>query len=165
MKILSFCVFSILSVHSAQIWTHPNVEAALPDTPLAPGAVQLNIVSIESEFPQNYIWFSGIWIGYFANEWRAPVWTTAVVAPPVFFDDSPQFERSALPVITVPGPSVPPTIIPPSTTLPVIHDLPITPDPDPSVVISNVPEPGFLTLWPLWIFCGVGSVVKRRIGL
>ena len=156
MKILSLCLLSLLPANSAQIWTHPNVEAALPVTPLTPAAVQLNIASIEREFPQNYIWVSGNLIGYFPNEWRAPVWTTFALAPPEYLDESPRFEGISVPTLTVP-----PLPIPPMPNPPVIHVLP--PAPAPFVVQSNVPEPGFLTLWPLWIICGAVWGVKRKI--
>lgn len=203
MKTLSLLCLSFLSIHSEPIWIHPNVQAALPAVPVAPGELQLDSGSIEREFPQSSIWYSGDWVGYFVNEWRAPIWTTPAVGPAEFADDGPTFQRILFPPPTLPSPFEPPgnisnpimpPVVPPGSffhplspptdstppvvpgdTLhsfvpPIIIVHPLEPPSPPSVdpihipeapVSSDVPEPAFLSLWPLWILYGVFMAIRK----
>jgi len=71
------CLLSSVAPAGPIFWDHPAVRAALGEDG-APYEVPgpLDIEAMMRESPQSYIWYLGGDVGYFRNEWRAPIWTT-----------------------------------------------------------------------------------------
>ena len=77
MKLSTLLLFAACSVLATPVfWGHPNVQTSL-DAPQLPfgQVVDVNLDDLITQNPQDQIWFTGGLVGYFANEWRAPVWT------------------------------------------------------------------------------------------
>ncbi|MBL8238156.1 MAG: hypothetical protein JNM66_12090 [Bryobacterales bacterium] len=167
------------SLQAGPIWSHPNVQVALPEPTVSIGLIALSPSLLELEFPQNVIWYTGGLVGYFANEWRAPIWSTPNYRP---LEDE---ETAVLPVFNRPNvvppgwkeyytpPETNPYIVPETQDPPVIPvnppvipvNPPVVPPVNPPVVppvIVTIPEPGFLTVWPVAALLGWGAWRRRN---
>jgi hypothetical protein len=114
---------------------------------------------IELQFPQNSIWYEGELVGYFTNTWTAPIWTTPFIALPPAFENVYDLERETSPPITHPQiPQIP--VTPPTPPTDPEDDVPPIIDP---VIVTAVPEPGFLSLLPMLIPFGAAVAFRRRL--
>lgn len=141
-------------------WQHPNVSAALPG-PSAPGVgFIVDLDEVQEEFPQANIWFGDGLVGYFANEWRAPVWTA--MASLVITDDP--YAISDPPYVPPPGP---PPLVPPVPPIPPVPPGPGGPDPTPGpgptpqVPLNPVPEPRSLAVLGA-VLCAAAMLARKR---
>jgi len=142
-------VFLMMSVSAiaSPFWNHPNVQAATP-APFNNEYYTLDLMKLQNQSPQNSIFYNGGVVGYFANEWKLPIWTTPVVLPPtefpwVFEEDKvkgPPFHPPvvALPFVVPPYGSNHPVGNPPFTHPPFV---PKSNDPFCPPAGSDVPEP------------------------
>lgn len=141
MKFSTILLFAASCVLAAPVfWGHPNVQVGLaPELPLGQ-IIDLSLEDLISQNPQDQIWYTGGLVGYFSNEWEAPVWTTPWVdwgnepeerGQPVV---SPPYTPPVTPPRTLPDPPDPPRVI----IHPVIHP----PEPPPFHPPPDNPPPG-----------------------
>lgn len=162
-NIIVFLIMTVPAIASP-FWNHPNVAAATP-APFNGEYYTLDLLQLQNQSPQNGIFYTGGVVGYFANEWRLPIWTTPVVIPPVelpwVFEDQHNGRPVAPPVV------VPPHVIPPSGPNPPGGNPPFTPPPfvpkpnDPFCPPSgsDIPEPSTYVMIGAGL---VGLAVYRR---
>ncbi|MEO6759715.1 MAG: hypothetical protein ABIO24_09705 [Saprospiraceae bacterium] len=126
MKFSTIFIFAASSVLAAPVfWGHPNVQVGLaPELPYGQ-VIDLQINDLFTQNPQDQIWYTGGLVGYFTNEWQAPVWTTPLVDLRV----EPN-EREPVPFSQPNAPPVNPVIK--------IGD---PPDPKPVIIYSVPPAP------------------------
>jgi hypothetical protein len=117
-------------------FTHPNPLAHLPE-PTIQMPTDLSITLLAKESPQFAIWYTGGIVGYFSNEWDAPVWTTPAAGQVKEYDEP---ER---------------VYLPPNYGPPVVVNPPDCP-PDPVPV--QTPEPG------TWALVGAALMTLAFIG-
>jgi hypothetical protein len=142
-------------------WGHPNVQVSLDAPQLSFGQViDLNLGELTTQNPQNQVWFTGGLVGYFVNEWDAPIWTVPWLdwrlepresEAPLLFPhfDPPVAQRLSIsdppdPArfisqqnVQPPGPS-PTDTRRPDPPLPDIRRLDVNPDPP---AVNETPEP------------------------
>jgi uncharacterized membrane protein YgcG len=174
-------LFGIVPSHALPIWNHPNVSAALPVTVSVVDELTVFEEALAQQAPQSFIWTDNTLVGYFANEWRAPIWTTV--------NQDPYNTAAALALEFADGPDLSEVIPPGGQTGgggPFDFDngngsgtgggsgsgggtgtgggtggiLP--PFRDPSDPFLTVPEPGFLSLWPAGAAYAAGWAWRRR---
>lgn len=146
-------------------WEHPNVRASFDEPTLPFGQSELlDGNDLSRQNPQFQIWYTGGLVGYFANIWRAPIWTTPWIAwyekedifSDLTTDPPPPADPPPPPVDPPPPPPVdppPPPIDPPP---PPVDPPPPPVDPPP----VHTPEPG---TWFL-IGGGLAAVAATRRG-
>lgn len=76
-KVILFLMMAVSAVASP-FADHPNVLASLP-APNNGEYYTLDLNDLRLQSPQSNVYYTGGVVGYFANEWRLPIWTTPQV--------------------------------------------------------------------------------------
>jgi hypothetical protein len=147
-KVILFLMVAV-SVIASPFMDHPNVLVALP-APSNGEYYTLDLNQLQRQSPQNTVYYTGGVVGYFANEWRLPIWTTPQVLDkkdiPWVLRDNDEVRNNVYVPVVVP-------VVP-------RHD-------DPFCVPSNpVPEPSSFACFLIgigMIIVGVRNGKKNRV--
>jgi hypothetical protein len=74
LKLLVLCTLFSLTLSATPFWSHPNTQVYLPE-PTILFTTDLNLNTIQTQFPQFNIHYTDGLVGYFKDESTNPIWT------------------------------------------------------------------------------------------
>ena len=152
MKIIVILILVAGSMLAAPMfWGHPNVQINLAEPALPFGQfAALALADLVRESPQNQMWYTGGLVGYFSNEWEAPIWTSTRIdwQIEIVESDEPPHEVFDSPVL-IPSAAPPPVSSPPNTI-------------GWHAEVTSVPEPGTWRLVTVSLIALVAAYVRWR---